>query len=256
MRLRINKLFVVGVTCLTAALLLALFSASAFAQGPGAWGQGPYGGMMGGWGGTTGGSNGLGGMMGNGNGSGGMMGGYGGFGNVVPNGNQISLDQAAQNVNNYLVRFGNRDLATDEVLEFSNNFYANIKEQSTGMHAFELLVNKNSGAVSLEPGPNMMWNTKYGMMGRSGGMMGNWYGNTQSGIATVSPEQAKQYAQAYLDLYNKGTTVGDADPFYGYYTLETLKDDKTSGMLSVNAYTGQVWDHTWHGSFIRIKANP
>lgn len=27
-------------------------------------------------------------------------------------------------------------------------------------------------------------------------------------------------------------------------------DRKITGMLSVNGYTGQVWYHTWHGTFI------
>jgi hypothetical protein len=29
-----------------------------------------------------------------------------------------------------------------------------------------------------------------------------------------------------------------------------MRDGKISGMLSVNASTGQVWYHTWHGTYI------
>jgi len=36
----------------------------------------------------------------------------------------------------------------------------------------ELLIDKPSGQVYPEPGPNMMWNTKYGMMSGSGGYGG------------------------------------------------------------------------------------
>jgi hypothetical protein len=43
-------------------------------------------------------------------------------------------------------------------------------------------------------------------------------------------------------------TGGDAFP--GYYTLETLKGGRISGMVSVNASTGAVWPHWWHGAFI------
>jgi ABC-type glycerol-3-phosphate transport system substrate-binding protein len=46
--------------------------------------------------------------------------------------------------------------------------------------------------------------------------------------------------------------VKDADAFYGYYTLEVNKDGKIYGMLSVNANTGAVWYHTWHGTFLKI----
>ncbi|MCS7235705.1 MAG: hypothetical protein RMM30_06995 [Armatimonadota bacterium] len=31
------------------------------------------------------------------------------------------------------------------------------------------------------------------------------------------------------------------------------REGKVFGMLSVNAYTGQVWYHTWHGAFVGEK---
>jgi len=39
----------------------------------------------------------------------------------------------------------------------------------------------------------------------------------------------------------------------GYYTLHILEDSETIGMLSVNAYTGQVFHHHWHGDFIEMS---
>jgi hypothetical protein len=36
----------------------------------------------------------------------------------------------------------------------------------------------------------------------------------------------------------------------GYYTFDTTRNGKTFGMLSVNASTGAVWYHGWHGSFL------
>jgi hypothetical protein len=36
----------------------------------------------------------------------------------------------------------------------------------------------------------------------------------------------------------------------GYYTVHITKAGQFTGMLSVNAYTGQVWFHTWHGTFV------
>ena len=38
--------------------------------------------------------------------------------------------------------------------------------------------------------------------------------------------------------------------FPGYYTLDTTRNGKTVGMLSVNARTGAVWHHGWHGRFL------
>jgi hypothetical protein len=138
-------------------------------------------------------------------------------------------------------------------MEFEENFYAEVEEESTGIHAFELLVNRYTAAVYPEPGPNMMWNTEYGHMadGHMGGMMGRGTGYAPSGEATVTPAQALQYAQQYLDEAMPGATVSDeADAFYGYYTIHVLRDGAVSGMLSVNSYTGNVWYHNWHGDFI------
>ncbi len=41
--------------------------------------------------------------------------------------------------------------------------------------------------------------------------------------------------------------------FYGYFAFDIERDGKPFGMLSVNAYTGQVWYHTWHGTFVQEK---
>jgi hypothetical protein len=38
--------------------------------------------------------------------------------------------------------------------------------------------------------------------------------------------------------------------FYGYYTLDFSTNGKVVGMLSVNGYSGAVFLHTWHGTFI------
>ena len=59
-------------------------------------------------------------------------------------------------------------------MEFANNYYAEVKEKDTGIGAMELLINRPGSRVYPEPGPNMMWNTKYGMMSGNGGrgMMG------------------------------------------------------------------------------------
>lgn len=207
-----------------------------------------------------------GGMMGNGYGRGagygpGMMGGSGygpggmmsGWAQGNPNQPAISLDQAQKNVQAYIAQTGNTDLTIDEVMEFQNNFYAIVKEKSTGTGAFEVLINKWTGVVTPEPGPNMMWNTKYGMMGQNS-WMGQHVGyTTPSGPMTVSADQTKQIAQEWLDQNQPGSTTEAPDKFYGYYTVHILKNGKVAGMLSVNGYTGQVWYHTWHGAFIQMK---
>ncbi|MHB1131043.1 MAG: hypothetical protein ACYC4L_01505 [Chloroflexota bacterium] len=258
-----------------ALLVVALLGISLSGLGTTAvWAQtapGPVGGMMGGNG-----QVGPGGMMGGWSGqsgTGGMMGGWTG---QNPQSQPIGLDRAADAVKAYVSRTGNQDLAVDEVMEFQYNFYAIVKETSTGTGAFELLVNKYSGFVYPEMGPNTMWNTKYGMMSSNGqsvmggnrsgmmgggmmggngwgGMMGGWNGTSQAnGQPTVSLEDAQTAAQRWLDQNQPGSSTESPDQFYGYYTVHTLKDGKVSGMLSVNAYTGVIWYHSWHGAFVQL----
>jgi hypothetical protein len=70
----------------------------------------------------------------------------------------------------------------------------------------------------------------------------------------VSAAEALKTAQAYLDQNLPGAkTAADADTFYGYYTIDILRDSKGVGMLSVNGYTSQVFLHTWHGNFIEMS---
>jgi hypothetical protein len=188
---------------------------------------------------------------------GGMMGGVVPDANLAPaQGQSMSLKQAQTVVEEYLKTYGDNNLEITEVIQFDNQFYAEVHEKDTGTGAFELLIDPVTAAVYPEPGPNMMWNIKYGAMGgqgmMSGGMMGG-YGRRGStgGAMTVTPDNAKTLAQAELDRALPGVKVGDeAETFYGYYTIDTERDGKTVGMLSVNGYTGAVWIHTWHGQFI------
>jgi hypothetical protein len=67
----------------------------------------------------------------------------------------------------------------------------------------------------------------------------------------VTAEQAIQNAQKYLDANISGATAAtDPIQFYGYYTLDFEQNGKVAGMLSVNGYSGQVFFHTWHGTFV------
>jgi hypothetical protein len=159
---------------------------------------------------------------------------------------QIGIEDAQVAVERY-IRDWDAELEVAELMEFEENFYAIVREHDTGIGAMELLVDKTTGAVDPEMGPNMMWNTRYGMH-RRGGMMG-W---SRSGSG-VSEERAVESAQRWLDEHMPGVTVEEhADPFYGYYTIHTLRDGEIDGMLSVHDGTGQVWYHTWHGAFVQM----
>lgn len=253
---------IVGAVALAMALALG-GAGSALAFGP--WGQTqtPGGGTGPGWG-----------CGGGGGGQGGMMGGWGWRGNRVPAGEPIAIQAAKEAVENY-VRAGNwrEELVVDEVMEFEYNYYAIVKEKATGVGAFEVLIDKNSGRVTPEMGPNMMWNTKYGHMrgfggslfGGMGGMMrglwgqgGNgWWGPslppTPSAEMPVGAAEAIAKADEYLAANGSDHRAEDPRAFYGYYTLHSVDGDgRISGMLSVNGHTGAVWFHGWHGDFIQI----
>jgi hypothetical protein len=187
------------------------------------------------------------GRMGSGHGFGGMMRGYGYSAPYTYTGTPITIIQAKTIAQNYVTSIGNPDLTVKELEEYTNNFYVQVNEVSTGKGAFELLINKYTGSIYPEMGPNMMWNTKYGMM-RSGALGGIF--GTPTTTMTITPAQATTDAQTYLNSYISGATAGDVNTFYGYYTIEVLNGATTYGMLSVNGYSGQVWFHSWHGTFI------
>jgi hypothetical protein len=159
----------------------------------------------------------------------------------------LTIEDAHKAVEQYVASLGYPNLEVVEVMEFERNFYAIVQDSDTGIGAMELLIDKWSGVVGPEMGPNMMWNGRYGMHGR-GGMMG---ASSESNV--LSPEEALAGAQRWLDTYRSGVTVEEhADPFYGYYTIHTLKNGEIEGMLSVHGTTGQVWYHTWHGEFVQM----
>jgi len=165
-------------------------------------------------------------------------------------GAQDRLEEVREVIEGYVDRLGYTDLHVTEVMEFERNYYAIVAEEETGIGAMELLVDKSNGAVGPEPGPNMMWNAKYGMMGR-GGMMGMMSGYSD-GEVVLSPDEAQDVAQRWLDANLPGRTAGEPDPFYGYYTLHFLNDGEIEGMLSVHGSSGDVWYHSWHGDFIAM----
>lgn len=176
----------------------------------------------------------------------------------------LSIEAAKSAAQKYLDTLNNDDLTISEVMIFDNQAYARVVEKSTGMGAMELLVDHATQAVFPEPGANRMWNQKYspmtgrGVMGRGMHGMGGAYpvNPTVKSVEdmTITPDKAVQIAQDYLDQSKTGEKAGDAEPFYGYYTLDIMKDGKVIGMLSVNGFSGQIIEHTWHGVFLEMSA--
>lgn len=165
-----------------------------------------------------------GGMMGNGR-TGGMMG-----GRVWLPGDGVRVATIAQARARATMAAASSGLRPGEVMQFSENFYVELKDAS-GAATSEVLVDPSTGAVATENGPAMMWNT----------------GNR---TAAVSADQAVAIANRWLQANMAGQTAGMPEAYPGYYTIDTTSGGGKVGMMSVNAATGAVWYHTWHGQFI------
>ena len=202
-----------------------------------------YGGMMGG--GMMGGRSTGPGMMGRGYTNGNMMGGCVGDGSYIgfPGGERLNMEDVEKSIDEFIRNNRLDDIEVAEVMEFDQNFYAQLVESDSGIGALEVLIDPFTGFVSAEPGPNMMWNTKYGHMG-------GW-SRTFDRSMRIDEKEAVESAQEYLDYYKTDLVADDhADRFYGYYTLHVLEGNEIVGMLSVNGFDGRVWYHNWHGDFL------
>ncbi len=154
----------------------------------------------------------------------------------------ISTENGIKALEDYVKALG-ENFKLKEVMEFQNNFYAVVVESDTGMGAFEILLWKSNGRISREPGPNMMWNLKYGMHPT---LMEGRYN------PSIQEVQAVGIAENYLKYKFPGRGIEIEEPisFYGYYTMDFKLDEEMYGMLSVNAFTGNIWYHSWHGTFL------
>ena len=162
----------------------------------------------------------------------GMAGGYGGMmsGQVWLAGDGQPVTSIGQARERAAQAGASRGLHPGEVMQFTDNFYVELKD-SSGASTTEVLVDPASGAVRTEPGPAMMW-------------------NTGSRTGTITEAQARQTATDWLASNRPGESVGSIDAYPGYFTIDTKKDGAVAGMLSVNATTGAVWYHGWHGTFV------
>ena len=182
--MRTRSLLVIGVTAITASLLLGVagLATGQMAQ----WSIAAPGGMMG----RT----------------------FGG------GGGDIGMDRAVKIAQDVATTYSGGGLAADEVIEFTNNYYASIREKGTGIGAFEILIDHASGQVTREPGPDMMWNAKYGMM--SGGMMGGF------GFTTSEPMSVTR--SRHRTSHNNGSTLISPAPRRGCLTASTAITPSTS----------------------------
>src|ERR1019366_6367012 len=87
-----------------------------------------------------------------------------------------------------------------EGMWFDNGFYVELKD-SAGQPATEVIVDPRTGTVSTEPGPAMMWNTRFAMM-RAGG-----------DTSAVDPTTARGIATSWLAANRPGATIKSIDAY-------------------------------------------
>lgn len=98
---------------------------------------------------------------------------------------------------------------------------------SSGQSIAEILVDRYSGATYPEPGPNMMWNTRFGV------------GRTPTGDTGYDLAGAQKLAENFLTGYLPEAQIQESHAMPGYYTFDFGRND-TKGMLSVNAFSGHI----------------
>lgn len=178
----------------------------------------------------------------------GMMGGQGMMEIYPASAEPIPESEALGRLESFAGRFGT-GVSIEDFMVFSNHYYAQIVG-ADGIGLAEVLVDRYTGVLHPEPGPNMMWNTRFGMgmMGARGSMQP---ARERSPAASVRYDEtaARDLAESFLTDYLPGAQVLHGQAFHGYYTFDFGRET-IEGMLSVSAATGEVWLHTWHGPYL------
>lgn len=163
------------------------------------------------------------------------------MGNMIalydPRARPITQDEALRSMESLARQYYGSNVEVEDFMAFSSNYYAVLKDANSSQDIAEVLVDRYSGSAYPEPGPNMMWNTRYGA------------GRTQAGNAGYDLAGAKKLAEDFLTGYLPGAQIMESKQMPGYYTFDFGRKD-VEGMMSVNAFSGQIWVHTWHGSYL------
>lgn len=132
-----------------------------------------------------------------------------------------------------------------DMVAYSNSpYYLVLKEKNQKNAAFGLMFDPVQGVVYPEYGPNMVWNQQFGM-----GFMMGW--NNRANSEKIDKDTALANARSFAR--NNGLRVrNDGYQFNGYYSFYLENNNQPLGLVSVNAYSGEVWAHNWHGNLVEI----
>lgn len=153
-----------------------------------------------------------------------------------PGSKPITRDEARRNMQSFAQQYG-PEIEIEDLMAFSSNYYGVVKDAKNDQYIAEVVVDRYSGSAYPEPGPNMMWNTRYGA------------GRAQAEGVSYDLAGSKKLAEEFLTGYLPEAQIMESHEMPGYYTFDFGRQE-IEGMLSVNAYSGQIWVHTWHGPYL------
>lgn len=176
------------------------------------------------------------------------MGGVGGMisgmmGNTIAYGylgvfNPVTTPEEARTVIQGFIDLAYSNLSISELWEYGAVYKAELSD-TTGAKAFDLLVDKFTGAVSPEMGMSMMMNASYG---------GGLYRTSPFGANLIlTAQQATDIAQAFVGKNALGYTLDAPEIYPGYYKFHTKAGAALGMDIMVNGYNGGVWMNTLLG---------
>ena len=188
-----------------------------------------------------------GGNMGGGRGSG--MAGAGGMvsqmmGNTVSRGylqtlNPITNPEEARATIQSFINASSSSLEISELWEYGTAYKAELSDLNGAM-AFDVIVDKFTGAVGPEMGLSMMMNASYG---------NGIYKTPKFGKKlTVSEEQATAIAQNFVNNNGLGYTLGIPEHYPGYYKFHTTDSHGFGLEIIVNGYNSAIWMNSLLGT--------
>lgn len=130
------------------------------------------------------------------------------------------------------------NLRVSELWEYETVYKAELAD-IYGEKAFDLLVDKFTGAVLPEMGFSMMMNARWGKAFQKTPTFGR--------TLRISPEEARAIAQAFIDDNGLGYTLQDPEVYPGFYKFHTTDPSADGGFgldIMVSGFNGRIWMDT------------
>ncbi len=147
----------------------------------------------------------------------------------------VTTPEEARTVIQGFITLAYSNLKISELWEYGTVYKAELSD-TTDAKAFDILVDKFTGAVSPEMGMSMMLNASYGR---------GLYRTPSFGVnLIVTPQQATTIAQTFADKNALGYTLTPPETYPGYYKFHTTAGAGFGMDIMVNGYNGAIWMNT------------